>query len=142
MRTIPGWAGKMTPMRTSKKILGPGLLVAALALSGCGSSGGDAATTTAPSASTTAASDSSGATDGSASSDAATVDANTASVDEMAAAFEAAGVANADRWAREVEEYRPYSGTDDWAHLKQELSKYNIDDATLQQILSTLTVNG
>jgi hypothetical protein len=68
------------------------------------------------------------------------VDANEASIDDLATAFEAAGVLNAERWAREVDEYRPYSGTDDWAKLKQELSKYNIDDATLAKILSVLEV--
>ena len=37
------------------------------------------------------------------------VNANDASVEELAAAFEAAGIPNAARWAHEVEEYRPYS---------------------------------
>ena len=65
------------------------------------------------------------------------VNANDASVEELAAAFEAAGIPNAARWAHEVEEYRPYSD-DGWAHLRQELSKYNIDDATFEQIVATL----
>ena len=47
------------------------------------------------------------------------------------------GKSNAERWAHEVEEYRPYSD-DGWAHLRQELSKYNIDDATFEQIVATL----
>jgi hypothetical protein len=93
-------------------------------------------TTVADGASTTAVDGA--AVDGAADA-ATTVDANTASVDEMAAAFEAAGVPNAQRWAHEVEEYRPYSD-DGWAHLRQELSKYNIDDATFDQITSTLTL--
>ncbi len=67
----------------------------------------------------------------------AKVNANTADVSEMAAAFEAAGVPNADKWAREVEEYRPYTD-DDWAHLYDELSKYNIDDDAFDKITSTL----
>ncbi len=66
------------------------------------------------------------------------VNANDASVEELAAAFEAAGIPNAARWAHEVEEYRPYSD-DGWAHLRQELSKYNIDDATFEQIVATLS---
>ena len=65
------------------------------------------------------------------------VNANDASVEELAAAFEAAGIPNAARWAHEVEEYRPYSD-DGWAHLRQELSKYNIDDATFEQIVASL----
>ena len=128
-------------MPSPRTILGPGLLAAALVLSACGSSSGEASSTT---AATTAAADSSTtASSGTAgTSSTAKVDANTASNEELIAAFTAAGVANPDRWAREVQEYRPYSGTDDWAMLKQELSKYNIDDATLAAIISTLEVNG
>lgn len=51
------------------------------------------------------------------------VNANTASVDELQAAFEAAGITNADKWAREVAEYRPYPADPTWAQLRQELSK-------------------
>lgn len=68
------------------------------------------------------------------------VNANTASQEELAKAFSAAGVPSADRWAREVAEYRPYSGTDDWAHLRKELDKYNIDPGTFAKIISVLTV--
>ena len=56
----------------------------------------------------------------------------------MAAAFEAAGVDNAERWAREVEEYRPYDASDNWAKLRDELAKYNIDDDTFERIISVL----
>jgi hypothetical protein len=89
---------------------------------------GEASATTGGSSATTVADGSAG-----------TVDANEADVDELAAAFSAAGVPNAERWAHEVEEYRPYSD-DGWAHLRQELSKYNIDDATFQKIVSTLSL--
>lgn len=65
------------------------------------------------------------------------VNANTASQAELTAAFESAGVPNAARWAREVEEYRPYSD-DNWASLRQELAKYNIDDATFDKLVSVL----
>lgn len=130
----------MRAMQTRRTILGPGLLAAALVLSACGSSGSDTAPTTTAAASAADGSNATTTAAASGTTEATKVDANTASVDEMAAAFEAAGVSNPDRWAREVEEYRPYSGTDDWAKLKQELSKYNIDDATLNQILSTLQV--
>lgn len=72
--------------------------------------------------------------------DQATVDkvnANTASVAGLTAAFEAAGVPNASKWAREVEEYRPYTD-DGWAHLREELDKYNIDDETFEKITNVL----
>ena len=117
-------------------------------LAGCGSTGG---TTVTPSTSASSV-ESSGSASGSPSSGASTsdqpsatattakVNANTAPVAELAAAFAAAGVPNAQRWAREVEEYRPYTGTDDWAHLRDELAKYNIDDATFAQIVSVLEV--
>ncbi len=68
-----------------------------------------------------------------------TVDANTASVDDLAAAFEAAGVPDPEQWAREVEEHRPYAD-DGWAHLRQELSRAGIDDDTLDRVTSTLTL--
>lgn len=131
-------------------------VAAALLLGACsdGSSSTTATTTTTATAATadaptTSADGSTASTAGGSTTDgstadapaATTVDANTASVDEIAAALDAAGVPNADRWALEVEEYRPYSGTDDWAKLKQELSKYNIDQETLTKLLSALTVS-
>ena len=115
------------------------LAIVALALPvltvGCGDDTDTSAATTtaAPAASTTAG----GSDTTAASGDTTKVNANDASVDELAAAFEAAGIPNAERWAHEVEEYRPYSD-DGWAHLRQELSKYNIDDATFEQIVATL----
>jgi hypothetical protein len=66
------------------------------------------------------------------------VSANTATEQELAAAFSAAGIPNADRWAREVAEYRPYDADPTWAKLRQELAKYNIDPTVLEQILATL----
>jgi ABC-type transport system substrate-binding protein len=68
------------------------------------------------------------------------VNANTASVDELQAAFEAAGIANADKWAREVAEYRPYPDDPTWAQLRQELSKYNIAPDVLEKIIGLLEV--
>ena len=65
---------------------------------------------------------------------------NTASVAELQAAFEAAGISNADRWAREVAEYRPYASDPTWAQLRQELGKYNIDPVVLEQIIALLEV--
>lgn len=71
---------------------------------------------------------------------AAKLNANSASVAELQAAFEAAGVSNADKWAREVAEYRPYPSDPTWAQLRQELGKYNIDPAVLEQIIALLEV--
>jgi ABC-type glycerol-3-phosphate transport system substrate-binding protein len=45
--------------------------------------------------------------------------ANTASVEELQAAFEAEGITNADKWAREVAEYRPYPADPTWAQLRR-----------------------
>jgi hypothetical protein len=67
------------------------------------------------------------------------VSANTATREELIAALEAAGVSRADRWAREIEEYRPYDTADPTLqHLQDELAKYNPDPATLAAILSVL----
>ena len=69
------------------------------------------------------------------------VNANTASVAEMQRAFEAAGISSAARWAREVEEYRPYP-TDDpsFAKLRRELAKYNPGPGVVDQIVATLAL--
>ena len=67
------------------------------------------------------------------------VNANSASRAELQRAFEAAGVTNAAQWAREVEEYRPYSASDtSWSKLRKELAKYNIAADVLEKIISTL----
>ena len=69
----------------------------------------------------------------------ATVSANTATVDEIAAALNAAGVDNADKWAREVVEYRPYDSNDpDLSHLRDELAKYNPGPGVVDLIVSAL----
>ena len=65
--------------------------------------------------------------------------ANTASQAEIVAALESAGVANADRWAREVEEYRPYADDPNLPHLRDELAKYNPGDGVVDDIVSALT---
>ncbi|MEP7202355.1 MAG: hypothetical protein ABI894_07095 [Ilumatobacteraceae bacterium] len=66
------------------------------------------------------------------------VNINEASASELEAAFDAAGVSNARRWAREVDEYRPYPTDPGFAKLRQELGKYNIDPGVLELIISTL----
>ncbi|MEW6583108.1 MAG: hypothetical protein AB1416_10150 [Actinomycetota bacterium] len=109
---------------------------ASLAVAACGDSGSASAGSSTAAAATTAA-----VTDTAATSTAAgTVSANTATFEELVAAFEAAGVPNAEQWAREVEEYRPYDTSDPTlSHLQDELAKYNPDPAVLQKILATLT---
>jgi len=120
--------------------LGAALLVLSIA-AGCS---GGATATTSPTATTTVAASSSATSTAPVASGAAsaagTVNANTASVDQLAAAFSAAGVSNADRWAREVAEYRPYDDAPAWTKLRHELAKYNIDPAVLEKILTVLVL--
>ncbi len=69
------------------------------------------------------------------------VSANNATVAEMTAAFEQNGIANAQRWAREVEEYRPYDVSDPtMASLRQELAKYNPAAGVVDDIVASLTL--
>jgi len=125
-------------MRTQ---IAAGLLTCLLALSACSgateetNSATDAASTSSPSSSSTEA------TTGEGTVSAATVSANDASVDELTAAFEAAGIDNAEKWAREVEEYRPYPTDDpDMTHLREELAKYNPGPGVVDQIVATLSL--
>ena len=62
-------------------------------------------------------------------------------LDELQQAFQAAGIPAAARWAREVDEYRPYP-TDDpsFAKLRAELAKYNPGQDVVDQIVATLTL--
>ncbi len=70
---------------------------------------------------------------------AAKVSANDATEDELVAAFEAAGIANAAKWADEVVEYRPYAADDpDFTTLREELAKYNPEAGTIDQIIAVL----
>jgi DNA uptake protein ComE-like DNA-binding protein len=107
-------------------------LVAALA-----ACSGSAASTSSPVATTGS---SAVATSSAAATTSGKVSANTATSAELVAALTAAGVPNADRWAREVMEYRPYDTSDPTLqHLQDNLAKYNPDPATLAAILSALT---
>jgi DNA uptake protein ComE-like DNA-binding protein len=114
----------------------------AVVLSACSSPSAASGTAAAPPAPSAVATSSAPA--GAAAASPATVqkvNANTASVAELQRAFEAAGISNAARWAREVEEYRPYP-TDDpsFAKLRQELAKYNPGPGVVDQIVATLTL--
>ena len=69
----------------------------------------------------------------------AKLSANNASVENLGVAFEAAGIPNADLWAHEVEEYRPYSVDDaDFAKLRRELAKYNPGPGVVDSIIDLL----
>jgi hypothetical protein len=111
---------------------------AAVFLAACGGAGAtQSAATAAPAAATTvpASTTAPGGTAGTITK----VSANTATQSELVAALTAAGVPNADRWAREVMEYRPYAADDPTLqHLQDNLAKYNPDPATLAGILAAL----
>ncbi|MDH4118447.1 MAG: hypothetical protein OEX04_10920 [Acidimicrobiia bacterium] len=67
------------------------------------------------------------------------VSANVASASDIAAALAAAGVDNAERWADEIVEYRPYSADDaDLTKLREELAKYNPGAGVIDLIVSVL----
>lgn len=70
----------------------------------------------------------------------AKVNANTATPAQLEAAFVAAGVTHAARWAKEVGEYRPYPKDPTLAKLRYELSKYNISPDELDKIVAALEV--
>lgn len=104
-----------------------------------GDGGGTAATTTTAASTGDATTTEASSSASTSASGTAKVSANTASVAEIQAALEQAGVSNASRWAREVEEYRPYPADDaSLTKLKEELQKYNPGSDTLTKILSVL----
>ncbi len=124
------------PARTAAAAaLGLSLLLAACGDDDSPTTAADQTTVVDSSSTTTAAGSSTTAAAG------ATVDANTATVQELTAAFEAAGISNAARWANEVEEYRPYDTSDpDLTHLRDELAKYNPAPETIDAIIAALHV--
>lgn len=68
-----------------------------------------------------------------------TLSANNASIAELTAAFEAVGIGSARRWAREVDEYRPYSVDDtNYTKLRAELAKYNPAPGVVDAIIAQL----
>ena len=67
------------------------------------------------------------------------VSANNASRADLQAAFEHAQITNAGKWAREVEEYRPYPEDDpDHRKLRIELAKYNPTPGVVDRIIAQL----
>jgi hypothetical protein len=119
------------------------LAAGALLLAACTGSSAPASTTAsgaAPATSAVAASPAAAAQASPAASS-AKVSANDASIAELQQAFEAAGIPSAARWAREVDEYRPYPTNDPgFAKLRQELSKYNPSPDVLEKIVATLSL--
>ena len=110
------------------------VLTCAAALAAC--SGSPATSSARVGSSATAAS---AAASAATSTTAGKVSANAASTAEIVAALEAAGVPNADRWAREVEEYRSYDTSDPTLQsLQDNLAKYHPDPETLAGILGAM----
>ncbi len=121
---------------SSKRVLGGLAVVIALGAGACSSDSKDS--TDATSNPTSAAASEAAATD---QGNFTKVSANDASVGELTAAFEANGIANASRWAREVEEYRPYDETDPtMASLRKELAKYNPAAGVVDDIVASLSL--
>jgi hypothetical protein len=129
----------MVTMPVPPRHLAAPAVALALLLGACSSGGNDHDADDA--ARTTSTTASNGASDTTTSDASTTVDANAATVAELTAAFEADGISNASRWAREVEEYRPYP-TDDptFAKLREKLKKYNPSSAVVDQIVAALTL--
>lgn len=115
--------------------IGIPVLIAAGVLVGCGSDNGDTAKSASPTTSMVATST---MAPRSSAADIARIDPNTASQSQIQAAFEAAGVSNAGKWAQEVTEYGPYTPETISDTLTKELGKYGIDEQTLNTILSVL----
>ena len=111
-----------------------------LLVTACGSAASSGATTSVPATQAVTAPTSSTSSTSSANA-VQKVNANTATQAELTSAFTAAGISNAARWAAEVVEYRPYP-TDDatFAKLRSELAKYNPGQATVDQIVASLSV--
>ncbi|MDT5279061.1 MAG: hypothetical protein QOJ20_256 [Mycobacterium sp.] len=122
---------------TSKARLFCGVTLMGLTLAACGGATTSSDSSPSPSAVPTTVSAPPG---GTAAPAAEKVSANTASENEIAAALKAAGVSNAERWAHEVVEYRPYPADDpNLAKLRENLAKYNPGQETTDKIVSALT---
>jgi hypothetical protein len=119
--------------------LAPFLLVASVAVTGCGSSATETSSNASTPATTAEASATGSSVPGSTPSSSAKVSANDASAAEITVALTAAGVENGDAWADEVMEYRPYPADDpNLTKLREELAKYNPPAGLIDQIVSAL----
>jgi hypothetical protein len=117
-------------------------LIVVIAVAACASTFGGSTATPTPAETTAGAASPAARSAAPTAASAATtakVSANTATEAEITASLAAAGVPNADRWAREVTEYRPYPADDRTLQkLQQNLATYSLDRATLAGILSAL----
>ena len=125
-----------TPNRIALAISGGAL---ALALAGCGGGGNEAPASSAAPTATSAPAAGSAASASAAPTGGQKVSANSASEDELTQRFEQAGISNAEKWADEVSEYRPYPADDpNFTTLRQELAKYNPGPGVVDQIVAVL----
>ncbi|MCD2191122.1 hypothetical protein [Actinomycetospora soli] len=128
-----------TPHRIALAVSGAAL---ALALAGCSGGGSEApasSSATSTPASTSATSAGSATSASAAPTGGPKVSANNASEDELAQRFEQAGIPNAEKWADEVVEYRPYPADDpNFNALREELAKYNPGPGVVDQIVAVL----
>ena len=105
------------------------VLTLALVIAACGEDSGDS-TTAATSPATPAAG--TGATDGK-------LSANNASVEELEAAFAAAGISNPEAWAHDVEHHRPFPADDsEFAKLRRGLAEHNAAPDVVETIVGLL----
>ena len=142
MTIAPAPARARSTRRSLVAAVGPLLLAGGLVAACSSSSSTSTGTSTSSAAASTTKAGSTGSSTGggtTGSAAATKVSANTASSAEIQAALTAAGVTNAARWTKEIEEYRPYP-TDDpsLAKLRKELQKYNPSADQLDKILSAL----
>ena len=104
-------------------------LALALAIAGCGEDSGDSATG-ATSPATPAASDA--GADGK-------LSANNATVEELEAAFAAAGISNPGAWAHDIEHHRPFPADDtEFAKLRRGLAEHNAAPDVVETIIGLL----
>lgn len=104
-------------------------LTLALAIAGCGEESGDS---TAGTASPATPSTSDAATGGK-------LSANNATVEELEAAFAAAGISNPGAWAHDVEHHRPFPADDtEFAKLRRGLAEHNAAPDVVETIIGLL----
>ncbi|MDE2867797.1 MAG: hypothetical protein OXR64_04570 [Chloroflexota bacterium] len=104
-------------------------LTLALVIAGCGEDSGDSATA-ATSPATPAAGDA---------ATAGKLSANNATVEELEAAFAAAGISNPGAWAHDVEHHRPFPADDpDFAKLRRGLADHNAAPEIVETIVGLL----
>ena len=116
-------------MRTLRLAVLLPALALAFAIAGCGEDSGDS-TAGATSPATAAASDA--GADGK-------LSANNATVEELEAAFAAAGISNPGAWAHDIEHHRPFPADDpEFAKLREGLAEHNAAPDVVETIVGLL----